>query len=141
MKYLFNIVAVVGCLSISALAEEQQITVSTTDSGRLYADYTFGDCCTLDAWDSQSSSVWTDNCGTMGGYCSDGRDVALWTFEVPELPEGAELLEVRQVHRGEHAIARGAQKPANPCGIHVLVPPVDLFLPSSSRGRAASSWR
>ena len=111
MKYLFNIAAVVGCLSISALAEEQQITVSTSDSGRLYADYTFGDCCTLDAWDSQSSSVWTDNCGTMGGYCSDGRDVAFWTFEVPELPEGAELLEVRlKVYRQTGAAGNATLK-------------------------------
>ena len=95
MTHPFRILTIVGCLSTSALAEEQQITVSTTDSGRLYADYTFGDCCTLDAWDSQPSSIWTDDCGTLGGYCSAGRDVANWMFPIPELPEGAELLEVR----------------------------------------------
>ena len=31
----------------------------------------------------------------MGGYCMGGKDVANWTFQIPELPEGAELLEVR----------------------------------------------
>jgi hypothetical protein len=76
-------------------ADEQQIVVSTTDSGRLYADYSFGDCCTLDAWDSEPNPIWTDNCGTIGGYCSDGRDVANWMFPIPQLPEGAELVEVR----------------------------------------------
>ena len=95
MTHPFRVLAIVGCLSTSALAEEQQITVSTTDSGRLYADYTFGDCCTLDAWDSQPSSIWTDDCDTLGGYCSAGRDVANWMFPIPELPEGAKLLEVR----------------------------------------------
>ena len=95
MTRLFNVVAIVGCLSTSAFAEEQQISVSAIDSGRLYADYTFGDCCSLDAWDSQPNPIWTDNCGTMGGYCSAGRDVANWMFQIPELPEGTELLEVR----------------------------------------------
>ena len=95
MTHPFRVLAIVGCLSTSALAEEQQITVSTTDSGRLYADYTFGDCCTLDAWDSQPSSIWTDDCDTLGGYCSAGRDIANWMFPIPEFPEGAELLEVR----------------------------------------------
>ena len=95
MNRLLGIFAIVGCLSTSALAEQQQITVSVVDSGRLYADYTFGDCCTLDAWDSQPNTIWTDNCGTTGGYCSDGRDVANWMFPIPELPEGAELLGVR----------------------------------------------
>ncbi len=95
MTHILRILAMVGFLSTSALAEEQQITVSAIDSGRLYADYTFGDCCTLDAWDSQPSSIWTANCGTIGGYCSAGRDVATWMFQTPELPEGAEFLEVR----------------------------------------------
>ena len=95
MTRLLNVVALLGCLATSAFAEEQQISVSAIDSGRLYADYTFGDCCTLDAWDSQPNPIWTDNCGTMGGYCSDGRDVANWMFQIPELPEGTELLEVR----------------------------------------------
>ena len=111
MNHLINVAAIVGCLSTSALAEEQQITVSTTDSGRLYADYTFGDCCTLDAWDSQPSSIWTDNCDTIGGYCSAGRDVALWMFPIPELPEGAELLEVRlKVYRQSGAAGNATLK-------------------------------
>ena len=78
-----------------ATAEEQQIEVSAEASGRLYANYTHGDCCTLDALDWGPSTIWTDTCETMGGYCMAGRDVANWTFQIPELPDGAELLEVR----------------------------------------------
>jgi hypothetical protein len=88
VPFMLAVVPMVG-------ADEQQIVVSTIDSGRLYADYTFGDCCTLDAWDSEPNTIWTDNCGTMGGYCSDGRDVANWMFQIPQRPEGAELAEVR----------------------------------------------
>ena len=64
-------------------------------SGRLYANYTHGDCCTLDAWDSAPDPIWTDSCEVTGGYCTAGNDVANWMFQIPQLPEGAELLEVR----------------------------------------------
>ena len=76
-------------------AEQQQIEVTAMASGRLYANYTHGDCCTLDAWDSAPNPIWTDSCEVMGGYCMAGNDVANWMFELPQLPEGAELLDVR----------------------------------------------
>lgn len=75
-------------------AEQQQIEVQATSSGRLYADYSHGDCCTLDAWSGGSTTLWTETCETMGGYCMGGKDVANWMFQMPELPEGAELLSV-----------------------------------------------
>ena len=77
-------------------AEEEQIEVSPSDSGRLYAYTTHGDCCDLDSWDANpGTTIWTETCSTMGGYCMGGKDVAIWMFPVPELPEGAELVEVR----------------------------------------------
>jgi hypothetical protein len=87
-----------GCtlvLSGALVAEEQTIEVTPSTSGRLYANYTFGDCCDLDSFTGGASSLTTKNCGTIGGYCSDGRSVANWVFELPELPEGAELLSAR----------------------------------------------
>ena len=76
-------------------AEEQQIEVSASASGRLYADYSHGDCCTLDAWEWGSTTLWTETCETMGGYCMGGKDVANWMFRIPELPGDAEILDVR----------------------------------------------
>ena len=82
-------------LTCGLVAEEQTIEITSSASGRLYANYTFGDCCDLDSFVGGTSSITTKNCGTIGGYCSDGRSVANWVFELPELPEGAELLSVR----------------------------------------------
>lgn len=94
MIKMLVVACVLAAVSLAA-AEEQQIEVSASSSGRLYANYSHGDCCTLDAWDSSPSTIWTDTCETMGGYCMAGNDVANWTFQMPELPEGAELQEVR----------------------------------------------
>ena len=65
-------------LSSTPVIAEVELSVSPTSSGRLYADYSFGDCCTLDAWSSNSSSstLWTETCEIMGGYCMGGKDVA-----------------------------------------------------------------
>ena len=112
MRIIDRIIIPCALATVSlAFAEEQQIAVSTVDSGRLYADYSFGDCCTLDAWDSEPNPIWTDNCGTMGGYCSDGRDVANWMFQIPQLPEGAELVEVRlKVYRQTGSVGNATLK-------------------------------
>ena len=88
-------VCTLGIACAVTVAEEQTIEVTPSASGRLYADYTFGDCCDLDSFVGNTSSITTKNCGTIGGYCSDGRSVANWVFELPELPAGAELLSVR----------------------------------------------
>ena len=94
IQRMFGFVALISSISVLA-AEEQQIVVSPSASGRLYANYTFGDCCDLDSFVGGTSAITTKNCGTIGGYCSDGRSVANWVFELPELPAGAELLSVR----------------------------------------------
>ena len=93
---LMNRLAVPITLAVVSLAgaEEQQIEVAASSSGRLYADYSHGDCCTLDAWSGGSSTIWTETCETMGGYCMGGKDVANWMFQVPASPEGAELVSV-----------------------------------------------
>ena len=82
-------------LGATLAAEEQTLEVTASASGRLWANYTFGDCCDLDSFTSFANPISTKNCGTIGGYCSDGRAVANWVFELPELPTGAELLSVR----------------------------------------------
>ena len=125
-----------------ACAEEQQIEVSAIDSGRLYADYSFGDCCTLDAWDSQPNPIWTDNCGTMGGYCSDGRDVAHWMFQIPQLPEGAELLEVRlKVYRQTGSVGNATLKlkGAGSSGLGIYSAQQAYFYPDQSQDAYFSS--
>jgi hypothetical protein len=86
-----NLVLICSSLAVA----EEQVTVSATSSGRLYANYTFQDCCTLDAWSSSSSTIWTETCESMGGYCMGGKDVANWVFEMPEIPAGATVLDVR----------------------------------------------
>lgn len=82
-------------LGSSLAIAEEQVTVSATSSGRLYADYTIWDCCTLDAWSPSSGAIWTETCEEMGGYCVGGRDVANWIFPLSGIPAGAELLNVR----------------------------------------------
>ena len=74
---------------------EEQVTVAPTSSGRLYANYTFQDCCTLGAWSSSSGALWTETCESMGGYCMGGKDVANWMFEMPDMPVGATVLDAR----------------------------------------------
>lgn len=82
-------------LASSLVSAEEQVTIPSTSSGRLYADHTFGDCCTLDAWSSSSGSLWTETCETMVGYCMGGTDVANWVFEMPHMPAGATVLDAR----------------------------------------------
>ena len=84
-------------LSSTPAIAEVELSVSPTSSGRLYADYSFGDCCTLDAWSSNSSSstLWTETCEIMGGYCMGGKDVANWVFEMPDMPVGSTVLDAR----------------------------------------------
>jgi hypothetical protein len=82
-------------LGSSLVIAEEQVAVAPTSSGRLYADYTFQDCCTLDAWSSSSGALWTETCESMGGYCMGGKDVANWVFEMPDMPVGATVLDAR----------------------------------------------
>ena len=88
---LLNILLLGSTLVIA----EEQVAVAPTSSGRLYANYTFQDCCTLDAWSSSSGSLWTETCESMGGYCMGGKDVANWVFEMPDMPAGATVLDAR----------------------------------------------
>ncbi|HAW95998.1 MAG TPA: hypothetical protein DCX60_06970 [Phycisphaerales bacterium] len=82
-------------LGTSLVAAQEQITVSPSASGRLYANTSFNDCCTLDAWSTASGSIWTETCEIMGGYCMGGKDVANWVFQMPDIPAGATILTAR----------------------------------------------
>lgn len=82
-------------LGSTLVMAEEQVAVTPTSSGRLYANYTFQDCCTLDAWSSSSGALWTETCESMGGYCMGGKDVANWVFAMPVMPVGATVLEAR----------------------------------------------
>lgn len=85
---------VIACcfMPMSSQAEEQIIEIQATDSVRLYANYTFGDCCDLDSISDGTSLITVGTCATMGGYCTDGKRVAVWNFELPVLPQNAVLM-------------------------------------------------
>ena len=84
----------------STQAEEQIIEVQPTTSVRLFADYTFQDCCDLDSISAGTSLITVGTCGTMGGYCMAGKRVAVWNFELPVLPQDAVLLSA--IFQGRH---------------------------------------
>ncbi len=79
-------------MSSAVLAEKQIVEVPGVSSVRLYANYTFQDCCDLDSISNGESTIFVGTCETMGGYCVAGKKVAIWNFELPEFPENAVLL-------------------------------------------------
>ena len=79
-------------MSTTALAEKMIVEVEATSSIRLYADYSFQDCCDLDSVSTGESTIYVGTCETMGGYCVAGKKVALWNFKLPSFPENASLL-------------------------------------------------
>ena len=95
-------------LGSTLVIAEEQVAVAPTSSGRLYANYTFQDCCTLDAWSSSSGALWTETCESMGGYCMNGRDIANWVFEVPDMPVGAAVLDARLELNKQSGVAGSA---------------------------------
>ena len=80
------------CSTQIAQAEKLIVEVEATSSIRLYADYTFQDCCDLDSVSTGESTIYVGTCETMGGYCVTGKKVALWNFALPSFPENAALL-------------------------------------------------
>ena len=85
-------VVLAGAISTTIHAEGPPFEISALSSGRLYADYTFGDCCTLDAFNAATGNITVGTCSTMGGYCTGGKRVASWVYAMPELPENATLI-------------------------------------------------
>ncbi|MCH2152423.1 MAG: hypothetical protein MK089_03690 [Phycisphaerales bacterium] len=79
-------------MSSAVLAEKQIVEVPGVSSVRLYANYTFQDCCDLDSISNGESTIFVGTCETMGGYCVSGKKVAVWNFELPSFPENATLL-------------------------------------------------
>ena len=87
-------VVLAGSISTTIHAEGPLIEISALSSGRLYADYTFGDCCTLDAFNAATSNITVGTCATMGGYCTAGKRVASWVYAMPALPPNATSISV-----------------------------------------------
>lgn len=73
-------------------AAEKVILIDPITSGRLYANYTHGDCCDLDAFTSNESMIPVGPCATKGGYCMSGTKIASWMFAMPALDPGSTLL-------------------------------------------------
>lgn len=88
------IITVIASASIqlSATAAYEIIEVPATSSALLWSNYTFGDCCDVDSITVNPTTLNVHTCSTIGGYCSGGKDIAMWTFELPEIPEGAEFV-------------------------------------------------
>lgn len=80
------------CSTQIAQAEEQIIEIEGVASGRLYADTTFQDCCDLDSFAYNETSIPVGPCATKGGYCMSGTKIASWMFQMPELEPGSTLL-------------------------------------------------
>lgn len=80
------------CSTQIAQAEEQIIEIEGVASGLLYANYTIWDCCDLNSFSANGSSITVGNCATLGGYCSAGKRIASWMFPLPSFPENATLI-------------------------------------------------
>ena len=72
--------AVAACTLMPATlhAEELTIEIEAIGSGRIYADYTHGDCCDIDAFAYNETSIPVGACSTKGGYCMSGTKRASW---------------------------------------------------------------
>ena len=86
------VVALATTISTTSHADGPLMEISALSSGRLYADYTFGDCCTLDAFNAATGNITVGTCSTLGGYCSGGKRVASWVYAMPTLPANATLI-------------------------------------------------
>tara|TARA_Y100000589_G_C27095053_1_gene605589 strand:+ start:160 stop:888 length:729 start_codon:yes stop_codon:yes gene_type:complete len=125
-SFTLAMIAASCCLASISQAEIQIIEIQATTSIRLYADYTFGDCCDLDSVSNGEASIYVGTCATMGGYCTEGKKVALWNFEMPEVPENAEL--VYAAFQGRH---NGGSAPVYYRG---------NWYPNSTLGYTQASW-
>ena len=119
MKFLLNkcvsMAAGLMCLSglsSNAQAEIQVIQVPAHNSALLWSNYTIWDCCDVNSISMNPTSMNVHTCSTMGGYCSGGRDIAVWLFELPTLPEGGVILESNLVGRVTSGGGSGSLKMA-----------------------------
>lgn len=87
-------VVLAGTIATASHAADPLMEISALSSGRLYADYTFGDCCTLDAFNTPTGNITVGTCATMGGYCTAGKRVASWVYAMPALPPNATVTAV-----------------------------------------------
>ena len=92
-----NIIHTTACITLLTLtaplhAEELVIEIEATNSGRVYADTTFQDCCDLDSFQANETNIPVENCSTQGGYCMSGKKIASWMFPMPELEPGSTVL-------------------------------------------------
>ena len=97
LKHFFATTLTTSLLSVAGLgtslhAETEIIEVPATTSALLWSNYTIWDCCDVGSIAINPTSMNVHTCGTMGGYCSSGKDIAMWLFELPDLPEGAVIL-------------------------------------------------
>ena len=74
-------------------AEIQVIEVPAHTSALLWSNWSHGDCCDVDSISINPTSMNVHTCSTKGGYCMSGKDIAMWLFELPALPEGAVVLQ------------------------------------------------
>lgn len=100
-----NIFHATACLALITLstplhAAEQIVEIQAESSGRLWANYTHGDCCDLDSFTSNESTISVRSCETMGGYCMAGTWIATWLFDMPDFPENATV--VSATFEGRH---------------------------------------
>ena len=106
-KLILSLAAAVCTLMPTALhAEELTIEIEAIGSGRVYADYTFQDCCDIDSFAYNETSIPVGPCETMGGYCMSGTKRASWMFQMPDLEPGSELLSI--TFDGRHTGGSGA---------------------------------
>lgn len=97
----FIALSAVISMSATTFGTEQIIEIEATGSGRIYADYTFQDCCDIDSFASNEASIPVGGCETMGGYCVSGTKRASWMFQMPDLEPGSELLSI--TFNGRHS--------------------------------------
>ena len=86
-------------IGTSLHAEIQIIEVPAHTSALLWSNYTHGDCCDVDSISINPTSMNVHTCSTKGGYCMSGKDIAMWLFELPDLPEGAVVLQTNLAGR------------------------------------------
>lgn len=98
MALAASLLSLVG-IGTNLHAEIQVIEVPAHTSALLWSNWSHGDCCDVDSISINPTSMNVHTCETMGGYCMSGKDIAMWLFELPALPEGAVILQTNLAGR------------------------------------------
>lgn len=94
MNRCFLATSLLVVFSVSALAQQQVLRVSASNSARA-SGTSLWNCCSLNAIGYNEARMLSRNCTTQGGYCMGSKRMATWVFPMPDLGSNTTLRSVR----------------------------------------------